>query len=81
MATFRTDPEQNCTGFVRELLQIGVCSLLVPAEDTKAPKRKLGLSIDFTWVFMVLPERIELSTSPLPRECSTPLHLAVQTQN
>ena len=26
---------------------------------------------DFPWIFVVLPLRIELRTSPLPRECST----------
>ncbi len=30
------------------------------------------LSYCFSWKTVVLPERIELSTSPLPRECSTP---------
>ena len=29
-------------------------------------------TIDFIEILMVLPERFELSTSPLPRECSTP---------
>ncbi len=30
------------------------------------------LKRQFFWIILVLSERIELSTSPLPRECSTP---------
>src|SRR5215471_5255959 len=35
-----------------------------------SPRKSLNVS-DFSIFFLVLPDRIELSTSPLPRECST----------
>ena len=36
-----------------------------------ASRRKSLNVSDFSIFFLVLPDRIELSTSPLPRECST----------
>ncbi len=60
-----------CTGFVRNLVSN---ARFVPAsfcELRDQTTRNSGLNICFYKEIMVLLERIELSTSPLPRECST----------
>lgn len=46
-----------------------VCRSRVPVSDPKF--RDFQQTMAGQWVGMVLRERIELSTSPLPRECST----------
>ena len=60
-------PEGGC-GFVQRSASYRM--------DNRASRRAAASlqpqEIDFEGFLMVLPERFELSTSPLPRECSTP---------
>jgi hypothetical protein len=58
----------DCSQLHERLLRKGASDLLVHSAQPDAIKEKTGDNSD---ELLVLQERIELSTSPLPRECST----------